>query len=183
MYLCDFRKVVHLRYVCKSVVNYRYISGKFSQSTPYCFSHPVKTPFNYLFIILFLMSHAVVDRRDIIRSNQYLEGPTPLLWRTHPSMHTRSVGWWIIIHYGWYISIKYYNPIIKELWWRFNGKMTSFAINRNIKFQILRVISWTNRFNWIQRDLILILVNFTCEVEKIMTRYDFLEARWVISSN
>ena len=37
--------------------------------------------------------------------------------------------------------------------------------------------------NWIQHDLISILVNFSCQLGQIMTRYDFQEARWVISSN
>ena len=34
--------------------------------------------------------------------------------------------------------------------------------------------------NQLQIDLILILVNFSSELEQIMTRYNFLEARWVI---
>ena len=37
-----------------------------------------------------------------------------------------------------------------------------------------------NRF---QLDLILILVNFSYELRQIMTRYDFLEVRWVILGN
>ena len=38
----------------------------------------------------------------------------------------------------------------------------------------------SNRF---QLDLILLLVNFSCELGQIMTRYDFLWARRVILSN
>ena len=37
--------------------------------------------------------------------------------------------------------------------------------------------------NWLQLDLISLLVNFSCELRQIMTRYDFLWARWVILSN
>ena len=37
--------------------------------------------------------------------------------------------------------------------------------------------------NWLQFDLISLLVHFWYEFWQIMTRYDFLEARWVILSN
>ena len=37
--------------------------------------------------------------------------------------------------------------------------------------------------NRLELDLISPLVNFSCELEQIMTRYDFLWARWVILSN
>ena len=37
--------------------------------------------------------------------------------------------------------------------------------------------------NWLQLDLISLLVNFSCEVEHIMIRYDFLWTRWLIISN
>ena len=37
--------------------------------------------------------------------------------------------------------------------------------------------------NWLQLYLIMILVNFSCELGQIMARYDFIEARWMILSN
>ena len=37
--------------------------------------------------------------------------------------------------------------------------------------------------NRLEVDLISLLVNFSCELGQIMTRYDFLWARWVILSN
>ena len=37
--------------------------------------------------------------------------------------------------------------------------------------------------NRLELDLISLLVNFSCELGQIMTRYDFLWARWVILSN
>ena len=37
--------------------------------------------------------------------------------------------------------------------------------------------------NRLELDLISLLVNFSCELGPIMTRYDFLWARWVILSN
>ena len=37
--------------------------------------------------------------------------------------------------------------------------------------------------NRLELDLISLLINFSCEVGQIMTRYDFLWARWVILSN
>ena len=37
--------------------------------------------------------------------------------------------------------------------------------------------------NRLEFDLISLLVNFSCELGQIMTRYDFLWARWVILSN
>ena len=38
--------------------------------------------------------------------------------------------------------------------------------------------------NWLELDLVSLLVNFSCELGQIMmTRYDFLWARWVILSN
>ena len=37
--------------------------------------------------------------------------------------------------------------------------------------------------NWLQLDLISLVVNFTCELGQIMIRYDFLWAGWVILNN
>ena len=37
--------------------------------------------------------------------------------------------------------------------------------------------------NRLELDIISLLVNFSCELGQIMTRYDFLWARWVILSN
>ena len=37
--------------------------------------------------------------------------------------------------------------------------------------------------NRLELDIISILVNFSCELGQIMTRYDFLWARWMILSN
>ena len=37
--------------------------------------------------------------------------------------------------------------------------------------------------NWLELYLISLLVNFSCELGQILTRYDFLWARWVILSN
>ena len=43
---------------------------------------------------------------------------------------------------------------------------------------------WFEQYlNWLQLDLILILINFSYEFRQIMTRYDFLELRWVILCN
>ena len=39
------------------------------------------------------------------------------------------------------------------------------------------------RTDWIQLDLILILINVSCELGQLMNKYDFLEARKVILSN
>ena len=51
------------------------------------------------------------------------------------------------------------------------------------QFQFRNWIDPMSGLNRLQLDLILLLVNFSCELGPILTRYDFLEARRVIWSN